>query len=72
MDTNEAYITTSRVPVNVNEAYATTTHLDTNQAYDTTDTNQAYDIVKAEEHIYAALKDESHKEDYDYISNIST
>ncbi len=63
MGTNEAYITTSHVPVNVNEAYATTTHLDT---------NQAYDIVKTEEHIYAALKDESHKEDYDYISNIST
>ncbi len=63
MDTNEAYITTSRDPVNVNEAYTTTTHLDT---------NQAYDIVKAEEHIYATLKDESHKEDYDYISNIST
>ncbi len=53
MNTNEAYITTSRVPVNVNEAYGTTIPLDTNQAYGTT---IPLDII-----------DNKDLDDYDYI-----
>ncbi len=68
LDTNQAYGTT--IPLDTNQAYGTTTHLDTNQAYCTTTPNQAYGIVKAEDPVYAIIKNEenaSHKEDYDYI-----